>query len=926
MKKLIFKFIILLLFIFPSIYVFADSDQNHILVVENLEFDGEEMLIEGYSFISHRDNYGVKNGVGNLNNYLVAYDANYDYILGENNGIWTEDIIDNDGKCINGVPCFSKKLDWTSTVVDLFLGRCLGNEGCTEENRDRWEKVSSSSYAFNEGSCEVDSSNSYCMYHNVGFSDRVNLKKIVSELFNKDSFDLSDGKIKFKIVSIIKNNNGTYKKNSSDVGIHSSLCSVESGFENCVNDSIHYLDNGLYKLKFNGVTNKVYFEATVAAGKIVENGVATNKPVEESICGGTTYCRPLFLDNVYYTALEIGKAGKDIHGIGTFSDTMYKLDSVVVDKPYGSSSKYTLVPTENVTEVCSSFGCNAVGRDYVDYWAYGNWLKLSSSLEITEFKTNYEQINCSDINGGKTNVVNKSTTCDANPNANSEFYQCKALRSENSVSSKIYIKYSESEPECSSYFEEVNGIYYIPVDVKSEVLIEQSGKFHFASLNPETVYAGKYFSIDNISNGISYYNNVRWVFANKIISNEGSIYHNTPYIYYSSKGLYKNINGTCQVDPTYDFHTILDSSFPDVASSKNKIYYRASDDSMKSGNNTLDAVVRSLDVKILNEHLSGYKSSDIINAVKFKSCASNSNLTTCEPVDVGGIWEYDENDIEPHKYIILAQEINSSKYAYRGYGFERDITYNYKLPYAYVSLVDNSTYDWAKIYYSVNGIADYEARGLASVGRKYYVSNRYSVDKFNGFDFPFSLSANSKPSLVSGMEWTLNGTCGVEVEAGLFDIPENPFPEEPSSSGLLYKYRSISLSNPFPKAEVDAFGKLRNVATNWVNWYNEASNNGFSRFANTYNNGIKYSIILSKNSNADNTKVSDVNNINIFYGSMDEINDDGQSDFVNGYNQYKDIIKFNIKESLIPDRLGFCPTGYFSSDCDKYAKTNIGLN
>lgn len=919
MKKLIFKFIILLLFIFPSIYVFADSDQNHILFVEDLEFDDEEMLIEGYSFISHRDNYGISpgvdgNDVGNLRNYIVAYKK----------GQWFDNIINNNGECTNDeAPCYSKRLDWRD--VDLFLTRCSERNGCTPNNRDRYVAVfNGENFEYSTKCSGLPDNSSYCMYHNVGFSGTINLKKVVNELFNKDGFDSSDGAIKFKIVSIIKNKDGSYKKIGSDLGIHSSLCSIESGTSNCTNAKELFLDNGLYKMKINGVSNKVYMDAEDGVGKIVENGVAENKEIND--------WRPLFLPDVYYTALEFSKATKNIHGMTT-TITWVKLDSVVVETASGFSAKYTLVPTEKVTNgvyydsACGSNGCRAVGPAYVDYWAVDNWLKFTSSLEITEFKTNYEQINCSDINGGKTNAINKSTTCDTNPNANSEFYQCSALRSDNSVSSKIYIKYSESEPECSSYFEEVNGSYYIPVDVKSEVLIEQSGKFHFASLTPQNVYAGKYFSIDDISNGISYYNNVRWVFANKIVSNDASIYHNIPYIYYSSKGLYKIINGTCQVDPTYDFQAVLDVNFPDVASSKSKIYYRAGDRSMQPGNNTLDAVVRALDVKILNEHLTGYKSSDIINAIKFKSCDSNSNLTTCEPVDVGGIWEYDENDIEPHKYIILAQEIDSNKYAYRGYGFERDITFNYKLPYAYVSLVDDDTYGWGGIYYSVNGIADYEDRGLASVGRKYYVSNRYSVDNLTGFDFNFSLSNNSKPSLVSGMDWTLNGVCGVEVEPGLFNPPKDPPSGGSTSPGRpLYKFRSIALSNPFPKAEVDAFGKLRNVATNWVNWYNEASNNGFSRLANTYNNGIKYSIILSKNSNTDNTKVSDVNTFKIYYGSMDEISDDGQSDFVNGYNQYKDIIKFNIKESLVPDRLGFCPKGYFSADCDKYEKTNIGLN
>ena len=110
------------------------------------------------------------------------------------------------------------------------------------------------------------------------------------------------------------------------------------------------------------------------------------------------------------------------------------------------------------------------------------------------------------------------------------------------------------------------------------------------------------------------------------------------------------------------------------------------------------------------------------------------------------------------------------------------------------------------------------------------------------------------------MDWKLNGTCSIDVVDGYYDDATGGNDTGGGGNGdgegggngngnggnggngivPLFRYRSISLSKPFPKANVD----FSNIAVNWIEWMNDASNR--LRISNTYANGIKYSIIISK--------------------------------------------------------------------------------
>ena len=130
MKK--FKCLLFIMFflLFPNI-VLAEFEHNHIFSIENFTIapDGSWFTIEGYSYISHQDNWGImsegdKKGKGNLETYIVAY-----------TGVWENEYTGTSEICKNGTKCLSFKT--VANNRDMWYARCTigrncGNKGTAE--------------------------------------------------------------------------------------------------------------------------------------------------------------------------------------------------------------------------------------------------------------------------------------------------------------------------------------------------------------------------------------------------------------------------------------------------------------------------------------------------------------------------------------------------------------------------------------------------------------------------------------------------------------------------------------------------------------------------------------------------------------------------------------------------------------------------
>ena len=127
---------------------------------------------------------------------------------------------------------------------------------------------------------------------------------------------------------------------------------------------------------------------------------------------------------------------------------------------------------------------------------------------------------------------------------------------------------------------------------------------------------------------------------------------------------------------------------------------------------------------------------------------------------------------------------------------------------------------------------------------------------------------------------------------------------------LLYKYRSISTSNAFPKVG----GNYNNItAVNWKKWYlrEDGTVNGSNeeRIINSYNN-LDYKVTFAKNSDS-SFDISDIetcgstDKCSSGYGRLNKFRADGTSEFVDGY--------FSTKPN---GDTHYCGLGLFSESCN----------
>ena len=788
-KRICKLFVILILFIFPNI-VFGE-EWGHIYFVDEFTISGSTIKVGGYAYVSHRDNWGIKNGKGNLKNYIVAY-----------TGDWNDSYINSDGTCKNNSNCYSIYMKPNnSDNRDFYYARCY-KEGCNNTYKNRayvraennaWDDGDDGDAYFKDSCINIEGTDggkgvgyaSNCLYNNVDFSGRINLETIFSKLNGANN-------VKFKIVSVINSANPVTMV--SNLGVYNGICRVND--KKCSSQIV----SGNYEFSLKGLGTSIIIDATRALARD-SNGNNSGSQ---------------FVPGDVHSVLGVGNLITLSKGsYGQFKDRLIKLDSKYING--------VIKPDNN-------------GDDINDYYTITNHIRIYGDfvLEISSFKPRIKEIKCGDESGFISKNNNKTSSdvkCD-----DAAFSECISKI----ISSKVFIKTSADSP----YLKElINGNYYIPIDVEASVLFNQDAKFAYGRLPTSDISAGKGFSFLENQNP-KYLNNIKWKISKFWLGD------NSPF--YSYK-----YNGNDVSDYDFDFSTVYykDTNNNFVSGDKNGISFKAIENKVKE--------------LIL-------KNADKFNAIKYMSCDSNKSEKCDDLVEVGGFWKLVE-----------------SSYKSNSYGGDIINNYEYSLFDSFVEVTGDKAGE--VLYENTVNQSQIDKVNAIRTGKKYYINFKWNYNT----DWPFNLN-ESNPSLVEGMNWNLKGRCSVPVKASYYYYDENNPNYKKKKFDLNIKYRSISLSNPFPKAGSN-FDK---IAVNWRDWYKNIGNQ--NRIKNTISpNKPLYSIIISKY-NVDNAvSISNINSITTHYGSIEGIEKNGMSNFVDN--------NFNTKSNTE----SYCPLGKFIANvCD----------
>lgn len=189
----------------------------------------------------------------------------------------------------------------------------------------------------------------------------------------------------------------------------------------------------------------------------------------------------------------------------------------------------------------------------------------------------------------------------------------------------------------------------------------------------------------------------------------------------------------------------------------------------------------------------------------------------------------------------------------------------------------------------VKAWADNEGNVRYSNDTQTYPYTFFGNVRFAPFKFirglPFKFQADYNLSVVKEIDVKLSSgvSCSVEVYGKIYiDDPNGKLK-------FNVVYRSIDVSNPFPKS----------VPNDWKIWWSNSSNKNriYNTYQKYYSNTPLYQITL----NSSNKKIFDAN---YNYSSWNGINSNGSSDFVNN--------NFNKKGSST----SYCSVGYWKEECD----------
>ena len=928
MKKLKYLLMLFVLMIVVPTDVLGElaSDNKHILTIEGININNSNITFDGYSFISHMDNWGIdSSGYGNLKTYMIAYVRSRESDIFAVDSYGNQTLKDfstkNIGACEEKEYCYYK-------IADVVENRSFFYSRCTDKGCDLYDEIKTDRKTrgfINNNKCNDDrnlynssgtlSGSKYddeCLYENVGFRVTVNVQSVV-EKFTKGDFKINYGNvgdrsddIVFKILVV---NTDTGDNIATSFNVHENVCYV-----NGVKCNSKNITSASYNFSLSEFATSVYFDAVSSVPYIL---TITDKETSFDRLSGYHFKAGVdYSLKKYYTSLNKSKEDNDCANgyCGDYTDAFVELkvkkgsDSLLY--PDGSSSLFYLAPANHVI--------------------------LNGEFSIDSFKILAEPLQCSDIsNINSTNSSEKSIKC----GNGTEFSQCSVTGSNgNSIVGEIYYLDSKYTPDCSmeNYVTDSNGNHYLKVKVMADLLIYQTGKFQFGTFTPDVIKAGKGFSVD--SSGISYNNSVGFIIAGRYNNPADSTFYNTPFISYSASKLKKITVGgktMCGIDTTFNIDDEIRKYYKETANGSSPFYFKNADGSFTNAN-ALNVSILAISDKFFSEHVVNYDNNrnndkNLNNIFKFKSCDSNSSKAYCinaDEVDVKGVWKktlftdkYTRLDASNNLFIADNGVSPYDSSYYRGFGKIFESTYVYNLPYAYVALsdmtYDGTFYKYADVVYSTTPIANSMSYNLRPVGNKYFVGLKYVYANSSGYDFPFDLK-RSNISFVDdlGMTWMLSGTCGVDVGDGYYTCDD---PGGCDGSGdktkLNYKYRSINVKAPFPKFNNSNYV---NAATNWQDWYWTSINREINRqrLSNSYNT-LDYSVTFSKYPDASKLDITEIINCSKTgatgtcssgYGSMTNFGYTGSPEVSRFVNKY-----FNVT----PTDNKYCGLGLFSPSCDK---------
>lgn len=272
-------------------------------------------------------------------------------------------------------------------------------------------------------------------------------------------------------------------------------------------------------------------------------------------------------------------------------------------------------------------------------------------------------------------------------------------------------------------------------------------------------------------------------------------------------------------------------------------YYNPNDLANDNANNIAEEISKKIKEKVLNKKIS----------LQFESKDSN-----------------DEKNQE-NKVVPVTLSIENIKYDEKEKTFTLDYNNGIQLNDSYFSVDGEVIYETSDKNHTIEG------------GKEYYIPLHY-LEK----TFPFNIKATNLSALEGGAFW-YEADCAVDVNTDnyLYD----------KENGI--RYRSITVSKPFPKAP-----KKSDLPFNWQEWYWESTSNQ-QRIKDSYKNYPSqplYKITV------DNEKMTKIRNITDSYNSWSNIKSDGSSKFVVGEDNY-----FNTRAN----NTSYCSIGEFSDACDK---------
>ncbi len=864
-KKVILFEVLFLLFNFCFIqqcYASVANNINYEIASFSITNTGV-INMTGWSFIDHVDNYGNKS----LSTDVVAYTGNWNSNY--------ENCSANSKKCkkytatVGGV-----MID--NHIVDVYYIRCT-DSACTSSQHNNRKKYIENNNGYGEADVCTNSGSyggSHCLYYDLGFSVKIP----ISDLLNKFGDDVT---VKFRIVSTVKYRISSKKtgtlRDSTDIGILPDVCSTI--FEtNCKRKS---------NTTFTSAWNKV-----VGSEKTeIVNGV--KKTSYEVTRNEVTIGK--MEDKVQFTAVN---ARRFTSKSTSSSSGTFRTDS--------SNQSHKVVTYSTSVSEFKNYKGNQKGTFYArmikleegnsDYWAFTSWVKAAGNLELKLKKTvKTETEDCPTGCCGEECSTKK--TCDfqcigGNCNYDVENGICNVEApigivnpTCNALSYSGCSDFSSGDKECGQQAISKAQYYY---KVSSNYLLDKFGdKSNIVANVP--IVSGDTSSIVykyNAGNGsYDYYFPILFK-TNVSFTQSISFKHDSNFSNGMSAVSGRYFPYSFQFTVSGKWNTLATMNANSVtATSQNNTY--AATIPVKDAASGVSFNV-SLGLKtgetIYKRNADGSFSGVVYGVDLYKDIAKSyvannryRNLSSSDVVIV-----FDDSNDKNNKLNTYPGNLScvGATNAVWNPNEIRTMTCNYAIRKAYYK---NSGNDYASYFYPATKPSD------ASYVETINGSGIYYVPLGDNYSFQFKITSNTL-SLINGWGVSYDSTCNVNVINQINKV----------------KYRSISVTNPFPNAS-----STDDLPSNWKEYvisHGGLNNGGLSRITN-----LSYSKVFYQTKKFDNVSKKSLSNFDNLYGSYAsdaDMDSEGQSKVVRGQD--------NIFESISAIvRINHCTSGVYSENCDR---------